>query len=221
MNLFGYLNSCLFPPCCVNCSSTAGWLCFPCELEWRSQLLTEVTTYKLSELDAFIAIQDSSLTLSKLLFAWKYQRYLGASALLQSLWSDAFTQVIATTEKVTLVPIPIHWFKRWQRGFNQAEELSHLVTTFWPVESKLLLKRTRYTSTQVGLNKRERQSNLHSAFTIDVDVLKSVPRNHLLVLVDDIVTSGTTLVECAKVLRRVGFHHILALVLHRGTRSAL
>lgn len=221
MNLFAYLNSWLFPPCCVNCGSTAGWLCFLCEHEWRTRLLREVTVYKLNELDALIAVQDSSLILSKLLFAWKYQRYLGTRELLQSLWSDAFTKAIATTEKVTLAPIPIHWFKRWQRGFNQAEELSHLVTRCWPVESKLLLKRTRYTSTQVGLNKTERQSNLQLAFAVDNKVLCEVPRDHLIILVDDIVTSGATLVECSNVLRHAGFHHILALVIHRGTRSAL
>lgn len=221
MNLLAPFTAWLFPPCCVNCGSTAGWLCFLCERKWRSQILTQVTIYKLDQLQAYVAIQDPSRILSRLLFAWKYQRYLGASVLLQSLWSDAFTKVVATTQRVVLVPIPIHWFKRWQRGFNQAEELCRLVTRCWPVESKLLLKRIRYTSTQVGLNKGERQNNLKRAFAVNDAILHEIACDDLIVLVDDIVTSGTTLVECADVLRQAGFHHILALVLHRGTRSAL
>ena len=221
MNIFAYLNSLLFPPCCVNCGSTAGWLCYLCQEEWRANLLTDVTIYKLDQLEACIAVQDPSSILSKLLFAWKYQRYLGASTMLQSLWSDAFTRVMSTTEKVTLVPIPIHWFKLWQRGFNQAEELARLVVDTWPVEIKPLLKRTRYTSTQVGLSKGQRQQNLHAAFAVDKDIAVSLDPDNLILLIDDIVTSGTTLVECATVLRQAGFHHILALVLHRGTRSAL
>lgn len=221
MNLLASLTAWLFPPCCVNCGSTAGWLCFLCEREWRAQILTQVTIYKLDQLQAYVAIQDPSSTLSKLLFAWKYQRYLGASVLLQSLWSDAFTKVVATTQRVVLVPVPIHWFKRWQRGFNQAEEMSRLVTRAWPVESKLLLKRIRYTSTQVGLSKAARQNNLKRAFAVNDAILHEIACDDLIVLVDDIVTSGTTLIECADVLRQAGFHHILALVLHRGTRSAL
>ncbi len=221
MNLFAYFNALLFPPCCVNCGSTAGWLCYSCQAEWRASLLTDVTIYQLDQLDAYIATQDPSSILSKLLFAWKYQRYIGASAILQSLWSDAFTRVINTTQAVTLVPIPIHWFKLWQRGFNQAEDLARVVINSWPVEVQPLLKRTRYTSTQVGLSKGDRQHNLHGAFAVDSDIVPLVNRDNLIVLVDDIVTSGSTLVECAAVLRQAGFHHILALVLHRGTRSAL
>lgn len=222
MNLFAYFNALLFPPCCVSCGSTAGWLCYTCEAEWRVNLLTEVTIYKLTaQLEAYIAVQDTSLILSKLLFAWKYQRYVGAGTILQSLWSDAFTQIIHTTEKVTLVPIPIHWFKLWQRGFNQAEELARLVVDTWPVEVKPLLKRTKYTATQVGLNKVQRGKNLQAAFAVDNDIAEFLSRDNLIMLVDDIVTSGTTLIECADALHQAGFHHILALVLHRGTRSAL
>lgn len=221
MNFFAYLNSLLFPPCCVNCGSTAGWLCYLCHEQWRANLLTDVTIYKLDQLEVCIAVQDPSSILSKLLFAWKYQRYLGAGSMLQSLWSDAFTRVMTTTEKVTLVPIPIHWFKRWQRGFNQAEELAHLLVNTWPVEMRPLLKRSRYTATQVGLNKGQRQLNLQAAFAVDNEIACLLAQDNLILLIDDIVTSGTTLVECAAVLRQAGFRHILALVLHRGTRSAL
>jgi competence protein ComFC len=207
----------LFPAPCVLCKRPVGIVCLDCQPDFAIRL----SMYSSSALPIYIASQDNEALISRLLFAWKYQRYLGAGSMLQSLWSDAFTRVMTTTEKVTLVPIPIHWFKRWQRGFNQAEELAHLLVNTWPVEMRPLLKRSRYTATQVGLNKGQRQLNLQAAFAVDNEIASLLAQDNLILLIDDIVTSGTTLVECAAVLRQAGFHHILALVLHRGTRSAL
>lgn len=213
--------SLLFPPRCVGCQSKTRWLCLDCDWGWRSQLDTTVTVYPCESLTIFIAAKDQSDLLSKLLFAWKYQRYLGAAEVLQSLWSAAFVQTFATTQAVTLVPVPIHWFKRWQRGFNQAEQLSLLAVESFAVEQKPLLVRKRYTSTQVGLSKAERQENIFAAFQIDSLVASTTNKENMIVLVDDIVTSGTTLLQCQAVLHQAGFHHIVALVLHRGTRSTL
>ena len=218
--LHAFLNL-LFPPRCVGCGSMARWLCLDCDRSWRQQLDTRVTVYPDLPLPIFIAAKDYSDYLSKLLFAWKYQRYLQASETLQSLWSAAFVHTFGTTQAITLVPVPIHWFKYWQRGFNQAEQLSQLAVQSFAVEQKLLLSRRHYTATQVGLTKTQRQENLVAAFEVDNQIAATIPKENLIVLVDDIVTSGTTLLQCQQVLHQAGFHHIVALVLHRGTRSAL
>lgn len=218
--LHAFLNL-LFPPRCVGCGSSARWLCLDCDRSWRQQLDTSISTYPDLPLPVFIAAKDYSNCLGKLLYAWKYQRYLQAAETLQALWSAAFVQTFGTTHAVTLVPVPIHWFKYWQRGFNQAEQLSQLAIQSFGVEQKLLLVRKRYTETQVGLSKSERKDNLLSAFQIDSQLAPTISKENLIVLVDDIVTSGTTLLQCQQVLHQAGFHHIVALVLHRGTRSSL
>ncbi len=211
----------LFPPCCVGCGSMTRWLCLNCDWSWRQQLNTTVTIYPSLPFPVFIAMKDQSDFLSKLLFAWKYKRYLQASETLQVLWSAAFVQIFGTTQAITLVPVPIHWFKRWQRGFNQAEQLSQFAIQSFGIEQQVLLLRKRYTATQVGLTKSERQDNLLAAFQINRQLAATISKENLIVLVDDIVTSGTTLLQCQQVLHQAGFHHIVALVLHRGTRSSL
>ena len=214
MLLFDRALQILFPPSCVLCHSRTSWLCQSCAQ--LADLTVSIKMYPCRELPIYIANQDHSQALSKLLFAWKYQRYFAAGRILQDLWLSAFKQLNLPLSEVLLVPIPIHWFKKWQRGFNQAEMLYALAQEKMKLVSAPLLKRIIYTKSQVGLTKTERYQNLQSAFQINRHY-KNLPKQKCIVLVDDIVTSGTTLVECSQVLREAGFHHILALVLHRGT----
>lgn len=208
----------LFPPCCVQCQAPVAWLCPPCLKTWQQQLSTEVVQYPHPDLPIYIAVKDASGILGKLLFAWKYQRYLEASNILQLLWADAFVRLFPSTEGIVLVPIPVHWFKKWQRGFNQAEQLTLWAQSQWQIPSMPLIVRSRYTQTQVGLSKEAREQNVASAFKLDPFYAATLSPNTVIVLVDDIVTSASTLVECCQVLHQAGFHHIVALVLHRGTR---
>lgn len=97
----------------------------------------------------------------------------------------------------TIVPVPIHWLRRMQRGFNQAELLCRrldpdLVQPSW-------LRRIRATRPQVGLSTRERLRNLEGAFSADPAVL-----GQRILLIDDVVTSGGTAAECARTLRKAG-----------------
>ena len=100
----------------------------------------------------------------------------------------------AGIESDLVVPVPIHWTRLMARGFNQAELISGLLP-FQPH----VLRRTRATQSQAGLNSSERLKNLTGAF----QVLESVKGRSVL-LIDDVVTSGQTFGECAKVLREAG-----------------
>lgn len=100
-----------------------------------------------------------------------------------------------------LVPVPLHPRRERDRGFNQAEALcqvlgGHTGLPVWPA-----LRRVRFTETQTHFAREERRHNLRDAFTIHPR--RTVTGKHLL-LVDDVFTTGSTVQECAKVLRRAG-----------------
>lgn len=119
-----------------------------------------------------------------------------------------------------LVPIPIHRRKKWKRGFNQAELigmklLEKIDSNKLNIELLNLIKRTRYTHTQVGMRKEDRYRNLKNAFQLDKQEVKKI-QGRQIILLDDVMTTGTTLEECAKVLKANGIENVKALVFARG-----
>ncbi|MFL6501854.1 MAG: double zinc ribbon domain-containing protein [Candidatus Udaeobacter sp.] len=100
-----------------------------------------------------------------------------------------------------LVPVPLHPARQRERGFNQATLLAELLSAHAAIPCRSLLKRIRYTTTQTALDRAERMENLHNAFRLrkNTDV-----RGLRMLLIDDVLTTGSTLSECARVLKRAG-----------------
>jgi ComF family protein len=105
------------------------------------------------------------------------------------------------------IPVPLHKFKENYRGFNQAELLAKVVSQ----NLDSCLKRTKNTKSQVNLNRRERLENLKDVFQLKRNV-----KYQSVLLVDDVMTSGSTLEECSRVLRSAGVEKIYGLVFARG-----
>lgn len=96
-----------------------------------------------------------------------------------------------------IIPVPIHAFRRFTRGYNQSEVIAKTLGSELEVKTdNRVIKRSRYTKTQTKLSGSDKQSNVSGAFK----ALKKVDAKHIL-LVDDVYTSGSTLAECYKVLR--------------------
>jgi competence protein ComFC len=100
-----------------------------------------------------------------------------------------------------LVPVPLHPARQRERRFNQASLLAELLSTDISLPCRSVLERIRYTTTQTALDRSERMENLHNAFRLrkNGDV-----RGLRVLLVDDVLTTGSTLSECARVLKRAG-----------------
>ncbi len=98
-----------------------------------------------------------------------------------------------------IMPVPLHPARQRERGFNQASLLAELLSAETSIPVKPLLERTRYTTTQTALDRTERMENLHNAFRLrkNADV-----RGLRVLLVDDVLTTGSTLNECARILKR-------------------
>ena len=127
-----------------------------------------------------------------------------------------------------LVPVPLHWWKKHRRGFNQAEDLAgRLLSRVSPGGAGsgeagadaaapgmlAVLKRMRWTDSQTRLGRSERLENLRGAFALKRGA--PVEGRHVL-LVDDVLTTGATLDACARVLRKGGVASVRALAVARG-----
>lgn len=127
-----------------------------------------------------------------------------AAGVLGRLLAEALAKIPAPGP-VLVVPVPLYSAKRKQRGFNQAELIAR--SALKPLRSKDLnleirvLVRTRDTASQIGLTRPQRAENIRGAFQV-VHLNKVSGRNIL--LVDDVLTTGTTASECARVLLRAG-----------------
>ncbi len=111
-----------------------------------------------------------------------------------------------------IVPVPLHIKKLRERGFNQAVLLCREIEKRHSVPLEISsLKRVRYTESQVGLNEDERVKNIKGAFEVRDGVFKGLKT----LLVDDIFTTGATVNECSRVLRKAGIDSVDVLTLAR------
>ena len=111
-----------------------------------------------------------------------------------------------------IIPMPIHENRLKERGFNQSELLLKDIEKNYGRVYKNLLVRTKDTPHQTGLGKANRESNLDHAFKVTD---KQKVKGKIILLVDDIYTTGSTLNECAKTLKRAGASKVFALCLAR------
>jgi ComF family protein len=133
----------------------------------------------------------------------KYDRITSlGSAMSDLLVSNLQTLILG--EDVMVIPVPIHWTRRFHRGFNQSEHLCRSLPG--SVICRGALKRRRATRPQVGLSGAERSQNLKGAFVAGAEV----QGRHVL-LVDDVLTTGHTAKECARTLLSAGALSVSAL----------
>ncbi len=146
--------------------------------------------------------------LRELVLTFKFRQGLHLTALLRDMTEQAFSRMDAPQPEL-IVPVPLHRRRLVWRGYNQSLELSRGITKrhHIPLSTKALL-RTRNTIPQTQLEAEERRKNIRGAFKADEEVQgKSV------LLVDDVLTTGATLEECAKTLHRAGASAVAVLVL--------
>ncbi len=123
-------------------------------------------------------------------------------------------------EADAIVPVPLHWRRRWARRFNQSTLLAEIVAkaSGVPVNERALT-RAKATRQQVGLSQSARAQNVQGAFRVPPDGKADVAGRRL-VLIDDVLTSGATLDACARALLRAGAAQVDALVFARVVAGA-
>ncbi|KAB2642736.1 MAG: ComF family protein [Verrucomicrobia bacterium] len=152
----------------------------------------------------------------------KYGRAIHLASELGRLAAEAFDDERlgpALQANWPLVPVPLHRARLQHRNFNQATEIARVVAKHTALPVLAALKRIRRTDTQALLGRRARLNNLRGAFA-----LTSAGRRHLAnpasgtgaILIDDVLTTGSTVEACAATLRRAGFKCVLVVTVMRG-----
>ncbi len=148
----------------------------------------------------------------------KYHNKIHYAQTLARLFIQSSTQFQDFQLPEVLIPMPMHTQRLQQRGYNQALELARFFAAHFQLQLdyKSLL-RTRPTLLQAGLNAKERQKNVKNAFNINKHAhISRLSGIQHIALIDDVMTTGSTLNEAAKILRQSGIKRVDAWIIARA-----
>jgi ComF family protein len=151
--------------------------------------------------------------LRSVIHAFKYQNCRALASPLGGLMRETGGRLLHEADAV--VPVPLHPWRRLRRGFNQADDLARCLGR--PVYR--VLRRTRHGPPQASLPAGRRDSNVRNAFGLRTFTPVS-PRGKVLVVVDDVMTTGATLNACSRVLLEGGARTVYALTAARAVAGS-
>ena len=226
--------SLLYPPVCTICGGNvrAGdYLCNQCEAKvvrivapfcqkcsepFEGSITSEFTcancAHRTIHFDAAVSAYRGRGIVREIIHEFKYGRQIHLRRLVARWLHAALDDERLNGRRFDIImPVPLHATRLRERGFNQASLIAELLSARASIPSKEVLERIRYTTTQTALDRSERMENLHNAFRLrkNADV-----RGLRVLLIDDVLTTGSTLSECARVLKRAG-----ALSVHAATAA--
>ena len=208
----------ILPPRCVLCGQPSGPICIcaPCnaDLPWQGphclrcglslgsprDKICGACIHKKPPFFRTVYPLQYEFPVNRLVQGFKFQRQLAAGRVLSHLICEHVTQKELSLPDM-LVPVPLHSRRLLSRGFNQAHELAAYTGSV--LDIPLLtggLRRQRNTRAQSGLNSKQRRKNVRGAFYWHGS---GKPGRHV-ALIDDVMTTGTTVTECARILKKAG-----------------
>lgn len=211
----------IFPRICLSCNSVLNTnenvLCNSCKdtIKIIPQDLLKIEYIKKFQNDLFIDdfqscfIFEKDKVIQKVLHSYKYENKIYVGKFLGDLIYYNLDKFIKTWDADLIIPVPLHPLKKAERGYNQSYHIAKQVAKNLnlPIDNKSL-KRKVYTQTQTKMNLAERKENVKNAFIIK-DAKKLSGKK--IILIDDVITTGATISECAKVLKGNGAIKVFAL----------
>ena len=151
-------------------------------------------------------IFEADKTLQNIVHSLKYNKQFRIGTFLGEILAEG---IILKNWMIDLIlPVPIHHLKKAERGYNQSDFIVKGMSKGLKISySARTVKRIRYTETQTNLKLQERAKNVENAFKVTNS--KKIKNKNIL-LVDDVITTGATTLECAKVLMNAGAEKIYA-----------
>lgn len=201
-HIVSFLKDSLFniiaPPYCVSCKKflqERDPLCYEClrSIQPIVSILVPITSTKSMKV---LAVSDYQLPLKKLIWAKRYGKRVASKQLGELIWQMTYVQK-ATFD--VIVPVPLHWTRYAWRGYNQAEEIGNVIAQKSGKPLEHLLWRTQRTAFQSTLKKSQRAQNIHHIFALN-KIDREYYRDKHILLVDDLLTTGATMREAARVL---------------------
>lgn len=216
----------LFPKRCVSCGNLGSYICRDCysKIEFIDRPVCPVCERqaiggrthpgckKSGGLDGLVVASRYRGPIREAIKQLKYRFSYDLADLLIDLLTGQIWRFDLPGSYI-LVPVPLHLKRKNWRGFNQAELLAGKMAKKFKVEYLEILVRSRETKPQVGLMKEERIDNVRSAFAV---VNKNLILGKNIILVDDVFTSGSTMREACKVLKKAGAGEVWAMAVALG-----
>jgi competence protein ComFC len=158
-------------------------------------------------------VSDNTEPVRTLIHQFKYKKHMYLATPLGSLLINLLHQK-AISEIDVIVPVPLHWKKKQERGFNQSEMMARRIGKKLSIPISINnLFRVKNTLSQTQLSRIQRQKNIKDAFKVK-NPEKFYQKNIL--LVDDVLTTGMTASECAKSLENAGTNKLFLIALARS-----
>jgi ComF family protein len=185
----------IVPPFCAKCSEPfAGAITSPFDCA--------NCAHRTLHFDAAVAAYRGRGIVRRVILDFKYGHQMHLRHLVARWLLAAFNDSrIRGRQFDIIVPVPLHPTRERERGFNQATLLAELIGAKMSIQAKPLLKRIRYTTTQTAFDRTERMENLRNAFRLRRN---ANVRNLRVLLIDDVLTTGSTVSECARILKEGG-----------------
>ncbi|OGE81063.1 MAG: hypothetical protein A2826_00670 [Candidatus Doudnabacteria bacterium RIFCSPHIGHO2_01_FULL_43_23] len=226
---FNFFLDLILPKTCRVCGAFDTWLCEVCQ----GKIVLNVNQFcpvcvkpsvdghthancgNRNTLDGLLAASDFD-QLQDLVHSYKYDLIKDLGLPLGKILTGFVEQknYVNFVKNFVIVPVPLHKTRKRFRGFNQSEILAQVVAEkFRLTQKNLLLQRSKNTSPQTKLDRNQRKQNILGAITAEQ---KDYIKDKKILLIDDIATTGATLNECAKVLKKYGAREVWGLVLAHG-----
>ncbi len=226
---------CLFPLKCLSCYKEGSWVCSECLPKLKINNFQYCIICEGRNLDGRVCMACAEKSyLNGLLVVFDYKHYLVKKLIttfkyqkahqLKYFLSDYLVDLLHTVfilnldlekqDDMVVTFVPLHKKRLIERGFDQANLLSEILAQQLNLNFTQLLVRTRYTIPQVKLSIDERLNNLQGAFKVQ-DARQSI-FNKKVILVDDVVTTGSTMQECARVLKLAGAAEVWGIAIAKG-----
>lgn len=213
--LWTLIKETIFPLNCLICQQPGSWLCSKCQkkIDYINSNSCPFC-HKLTKngqtcpnckrnhyLDGLISACYFNLVIKKLIYQYKYKEARDINQLLSQIMLKKLSgHQLIKERKFTIAPIPLHPITKAKRGFNQVQLISqNLANKLNLNHQPKLLKRVKLTKTQAKLTRQERERNIRNAFDLD-NKIYSIKKDVL--LIDDVFTTGSTLEEAAKTIKK-------------------
>ncbi|OGD93881.1 hypothetical protein A2697_02355 [Candidatus Curtissbacteria bacterium RIFCSPHIGHO2_01_FULL_41_44] len=229
----------LFPKRCVSCGKFGAYICKGCfsKIEYIEKPVCSVCQRQAIGgkthpgcrsrygLDGLVVACRYRGPVKRAITKVKYKWIYDIEKIFVDLTADNLWRFDLPSD-LTIVPVPLHSKRKRWRGFNQSEILAKSLAKKFGVDLRDVLIRTRETKSQVGLKRDERKENVKGAFSLNAiqtrfgiasqtGFVRSVEGKNFM-LVDDVYTSGATMAECCRVLKKAGARQVWGLTVALG-----
>lgn len=235
-NIKEFVAELLFPKFCFGCKKEGGYLCEDClslidiaekdlcpsceKYSFDNRTCPSCKRTRFLDSLYFAAFYENPLV-KKLILNFKYEPFAKElsktlSYLLFVYFLKAGKNPFQNCKDPVLIPIPLYKKRLRWRGFNQSEEIAKEISLVFNVPVQNMLTRIKQTEPQIKLAKEQRKNNIQEAFGLNT---KETIKEKTVFLIDDVFTSGSTMDEAARVLKKAGVGQAIGIAIARENKT--